>query len=91
MQFQLTGVQACQLRNLFQYKGRYRRKMKKPDAHCAATFCMPGGATAIMIARTRATEKITLSAKWLNYWDDAGRGKWSGVKRSRFDAEVPYI
>jgi hypothetical protein len=49
--------------------------------HCAVMFCMPGGAQAIMIARVRVIQKITLSMKGPH--DAGGRGENAGSARRR--------
>jgi hypothetical protein len=41
-------------------------------------FCIPGGATAIMIARVSVMEKITLPAKWKAFRDER-RVSWEEI------------
>jgi len=64
MEFQLTGarVWAVQAR-LLATRIQPIRNTRRPDAHCAVIFCVLGSATAIMIARIRVMEKITLVGK----------------------------
>jgi hypothetical protein len=52
---------------------------------------MLGGATAIMIARMRVIEEITLFVKQPHYADDAGIRKGSGVRISRLDGEALHL
>jgi len=55
-------------------------------------FCMLGGAPAIMIARTRVIEKITLSVKRSYIMQKMGRERrGSEVKSSRLDADAPHL
>jgi len=57
------------------------------SAYCAVMFCMLGGATAIMIARMRVMEKITLSVKW-SYCADV---RSEGQVRTNCDTRAPHL
>lgn len=86
----LTGAQAL-VAELSSVQMPWRINHGKLGAHCAVIFCTPGGATAIIIARMRVIEKITLPTERPHYADDGGIGKWLGVKRSKLEAGRPHL